>query len=142
MKKKSILFVFILVFLNFPIFFSEKRLLVKSLRFLNRGLLAYYITLVFMKNSFDNINKKSKMSKKEFIVSILWTLTFLLSNYIEYNSLFKIINIFPLFMIIIVMLEYNQKIDFEKNDIFYLGNIYLGYILLLPIILILIFKGF
>ncbi|MGM0379081.1 MAG: hypothetical protein ACQEQE_04990 [Bacillota bacterium] len=142
MKKKSILFIFILVLLNFPIFFSEKRLLVKSLRFLNRGLLAYYFTLVFMKNGFDNINKKSKMTKKEFIASILWALTFLLSNYIEYNSLFKIINIFPLFMIFIVTLEYNQKIDFEKNDIFYLGNIYLGYILFLPIILILIFKGF
>lgn len=112
MKKKLSLFIPIFIFLNFSIVFSEEIVFIKILRFINRGLLAYYLTLVFTKDNFNSIDKKRKISKKEFVVSILWALTFLIANYFEYDTFFKIINILPIVMIILMTLEYKKIVKF------------------------------
>lgn len=141
---KIIIFVLLTSVFSLGVLMSNKDIITKGFRFINSALLSYLLVYIFSNITTIRINKDI-VSKKAAIISLLWAVTFIIANVLEYKTILKVLNLLALFVIGTTVYElFNKKYNKENTEInvFEFGYVWIGFVLLIPIILILVIIGF
>lgn len=121
---------------------SEASWIVKGLRAIS-ALAMVGIIIYSFRGILDSKKSTLKYSYGFLIIDSIWAISFLLANVIE-KGLFKVINIFPIAVLgigIKVFLERHKGKEKEDNAIKF-GYWWVGFVLLIPLVLILVAKGY
>lgn len=150
MKKtiiKGIIFAVLTLSFSMSVLLESTNYLLSFLRVINGALLSFMLICIYS-NMFSKNIYNNKLSKKLSIVNLLWGITFLLANIIEYGTIVKILNVLAIAVVVSACYELFFKKDNgvnEKNidmNIIKFGYIWVGFVLLIPILLIFVFKGY
>ena len=139
-----IVFVIVMIIFSLGILASDKDIIVKAFYFMSIGLLSYMLVYVFSNITSDKTNKKI-VSKKIAITTLLWAMTFIIANFLEYKTIFKVLNLLAFFVIGTAVYElFNKKYNRENKeiDVFRFGYVWIGFVLLIPIIVVLVIIGY
>ena len=139
-----IVFVIVMIIFSLGILASDKDSIVKAFYFMSIGLLSYMLVYVFSNITSDKTNKKI-VSKKIAITTLLWAMTFIIANFLEYKTIFKVLNLLAFFVIGTAVYElFNKKYNRENKeiDVFRFGYVWIGFVLLIPIIVVLVIIGY
>ena len=139
-----IVFVIVMIIFSLGILASDKDIIVKAFYFMSIGLLSYMLVYVFSNITSDKTNKKI-VSKKIAITTLLWAMTFIIANFLEYKTIFKVLNLLAFFVIGTAVYElFNKKYNRENKeiDVFRFGYVWIGFVLLVPIMVVLVIIGY
>ena len=146
MKKKIIKsFITIILTIAFSMTWivDSPSITIKTLGLLNGYFMSLMLVEVFVSmHKLDE--KKEKMTKNTNIFSLMWAITFLILNTIKYGTVIKLLNALAAIVIVtsIISLVSLRKKDRKEVDSIRFGYIWVGCVLLIPVVLIFVLMGY
>jgi hypothetical protein len=140
---KLIIFVVLSLFIGGPMSIRDEGVVLGVIRIINTGLFVYMMIDLFSNMKKLETNRR-KISKKIAIINILWGITFIIINILQYGTILKVLNILALGVIVsmIYALFAQERRSMKEMNIIRFGYIWIGFVLFIPVILILMFKGY
>lgn len=146
MKKriiKSVITIVLAIIFSMPWRMDSQKITMQILGFLNGCFISYMLVEVFSNIPKLGLNKK-KITKKINFSCLLWAITFLLLNIIKYGKIVKVLNILAIFVIGMSIYEIISLYKKKNNEVdsIKFGYIWVGFVLLIPAVLILVLIGY
>jgi predicted membrane metal-binding protein len=146
MKKriiKSCITIALAIIFSMPWIMDGQKIIMKILGFSNGYFISYMLVEVFSSMQKLSLNKR-KISRNINLSCLLWAITFFLLNTIKYGTIMKLLNILAVFVIgtsiyDLVRLYRNKN---KEVDCIEIGYIWIGFVLLIPVVLILVLIGY
>ncbi len=108
------------------------------------GFALWSIIVIIAVNFLQKDTDKLKMNMKTAILGIVWSVSFILMNFFERGNLVSLLNVIAaiaLVMNIIVLIKRKDIVATEENPIKF-GYIWVGFVLLIPFLIIGVLLGY